>query len=159
MAQGWRIHLAMQKTWVQFLSQEDPLEKEMTPHSSILAWKIPWTEEPGRLESMGSQRVGHELVTEKQPLLRTNIINFFLKLFFFCLWVLCMIWYLSNAMSNSPFTSQSESQSVSRSVMFESLWPYGLCSPPGSSVHGILQARTLEWVAISFSRGSSGPRD
>ena len=45
------------ETWVQSLGQEDPLEKEMAPHSSILAWEIPWTEEPGRLQSMGSQRV------------------------------------------------------------------------------------------------------
>ena len=47
----------MQETWVQFLSQEDPLEKEMAIHSSILAWKIPWTEEPGELQSMGSQEL------------------------------------------------------------------------------------------------------
>ena len=46
---------AMQETWVQFLGWEDPLEKEMATHSSILAWRIPWTEEPGRLQSMGSQ--------------------------------------------------------------------------------------------------------
>jgi len=45
----------MQETWVLFLGQEDPLEKEMAIHSSILAWKIPWTEELGRLHSMGSQ--------------------------------------------------------------------------------------------------------
>ena len=50
---------AMRETWVQSLGQEDPLEKAMAPHSSTLAWKIPWTEEPGRLQSMGSQRVGH----------------------------------------------------------------------------------------------------
>ena len=50
----------MWKTWVRSLGQEDPLEKEMATHSSILAWKIPWTEEPGRLQSMGSQRVGHD---------------------------------------------------------------------------------------------------
>ena len=48
---------AMQETWVQFLGREDPLEKKMAIHSSILAWKIPWTEEPGRLQSTGSQRV------------------------------------------------------------------------------------------------------
>ena len=47
------------KTGVRSLGQEDPLEKEMAPHSSILVWRIPWTEEPGRLQSMGSQRVGH----------------------------------------------------------------------------------------------------
>ena len=45
----------MQETWVQFLGWVDPLEKEMATHSSILAWRIPWTEEPGRLQSMGSQ--------------------------------------------------------------------------------------------------------
>ena len=45
---------------VRSLGQEDPLEKEMATHSSILAWKIPWTEEPGRLQSMGPQRVGHD---------------------------------------------------------------------------------------------------
>ena len=49
----------MQEKWVQFLDQEDPLEKEMATHSSILAWKIPWIEEPGGLESMELQRVGH----------------------------------------------------------------------------------------------------
>ena len=50
---------AMRETWVQSLGQEDPLEKEMTTNSSILAWRIPWTEEPSRLQSTGSQRVGH----------------------------------------------------------------------------------------------------
>ena len=54
---------ARRKTWVQSLGQEDPLEKEMATHSSTLAWKIPWTEEPGRLQSMGSQRVGHDWAT------------------------------------------------------------------------------------------------
>ena len=46
---------AMQETHVQFLGQEDPLEREMATHYSVLAWRIPWTEEPGRLQSMGSQ--------------------------------------------------------------------------------------------------------
>ena len=54
------IVLTMWETWVQSLGQEDLLEKEMATHSSILAWKIPWTVEPGRLQSMGSQRVGHD---------------------------------------------------------------------------------------------------
>ena len=49
----------MQETWVQFLGQEDPLEKEMATHSSILAWRIPWTEESGRVQSHGVSRVGH----------------------------------------------------------------------------------------------------
>ena len=50
---------SMRETWVQSLGWEDPLEKEMATHSSIRAWRIPWTEEPGGLQSMGSQRVGH----------------------------------------------------------------------------------------------------
>ena len=54
----------MQEAWVQSLGGEDPLEEEMATHSSILAWRIPWTEEPGGLQSMGSQRVRHEWVTE-----------------------------------------------------------------------------------------------
>ena len=53
----------MWETWVRSLGREDPLEKEMAPHSSTLAWRIPWREEPGRLQSMGSQRVGHDWVT------------------------------------------------------------------------------------------------
>ena len=51
---------AMLETWVQSLGREDPLEKGMATHSSTLAWKIPWTEEPGRQQSMGSQGVGHD---------------------------------------------------------------------------------------------------
>ena len=50
----------MQETWVQSLGQEDLMEKEMATHSSILAWKNPWMEEPDRLQSMGLQRVGHD---------------------------------------------------------------------------------------------------
>ena len=49
----------MQETWVRSLGREDPLEKEMATHCSTIAWKIPWTEEPGGLQSMGLQRVGH----------------------------------------------------------------------------------------------------
>ena len=51
---------AIQETWVRSLGWEVPLEKGMATHSSILAWRIPWTEEPGRLQSMGSQRVRHD---------------------------------------------------------------------------------------------------
>ena len=54
---------AMQETWVCSLGQEDPLEKGMATHSSVLTWKIPWAEEPGGLQSMGSQGVGHNCAT------------------------------------------------------------------------------------------------
>ena len=58
----------MQEMWVQSLAWEDPLEKEMVTQSGILAWEIPWTEEPDGLQSMGSQRIEHDLVTkQKQP--------------------------------------------------------------------------------------------
>ena len=60
MAQRVKRLLAMQETWVRSLGWEDPLEKEMATHSSILAWRIPWTEEPGGLQSTGSQGVGHD---------------------------------------------------------------------------------------------------
>ena len=63
MAQTVKRLSTMWETWVQSLGGEDPLEKEMAPHSSTLGWKIPWTEERGRLQSMGSQRVGHDWAT------------------------------------------------------------------------------------------------
>ena len=65
---------AMQETRVQSQGQEEPLEKEMATHSSILAWRIPWTEEPGRLKSTGSQRLGHDRVTS------LSLFTFFLEL-------------------------------------------------------------------------------
>ena len=60
MAQTGKNLPAVQETWVRSLGQEDPLETEMATHSSILAWEIPWAEEPGGLQSMGSQRVTHD---------------------------------------------------------------------------------------------------
>ena len=60
MAQVVKNLSAMQETWVQPLGQEDPLEKGMATHFSMLAWRIPWTEELGGLKSMGSQRVGYD---------------------------------------------------------------------------------------------------
>ena len=66
----------MQEIWVLSLDQEDSLEKEMANHSSILAWESPWTEEPGRLQSLGLQRVRHDLATEQQ----SNVTKFKLLL-------------------------------------------------------------------------------
>ena len=57
---NWPVMQETQEAWVQSLGGEEPLEEEMASHSSILAWKIPWTEEPGRLQSIGSQRVGQD---------------------------------------------------------------------------------------------------
>ena len=63
---------AVRETWVQSLGWEDPLEKGMATHSSTLAWKIPWVEEPGRLQSMGSQRVRHDWATSLDLLFITH---------------------------------------------------------------------------------------
>ena len=63
MAQTVKHLPTMRETRVQSLGREDPLEKEMATHSNTLVWKIPWTEKPGRLQSMGSQGVGHDSAT------------------------------------------------------------------------------------------------
>ena len=144
----------MWETRVWSLGWEDPLEKEMAIYSSTIAWKIPWTEEPGRLQSMGLQRVGHDRATllslfKKQQLepdmeqqtgskLRKEFVED----------VYCHPAYLTYIHSESEVAQSCP-------TLCEPMD----CSLPGSSVHGIFQAIVLEWIAISFSRGSSWPRD
>ena len=70
MAQMVKNPLAIWETWVPSLDWEDLLEKEMAIHSSNLAWKIPWTEEPGGLQSVGLQRAGHDLASEQQGMMK-----------------------------------------------------------------------------------------
>ena len=107
----------MQETQVWSLGGEDPLEKGMATHSSILAWRIPWTEDPGGLQSMGLQRV---LDTTEQLTLASTI--------------------------------QSNHAAAAKSLQScPTLCDPTDGSPPGSPIPGILQAGTLEWVAISFS--------
>ena len=77
MAQRLKPLTAMQETWVRSLGQEDPLEKEMAMHSSILAWRIPWTEGPGGLQSTGSQRVGLSNFTHSLTHLHRGRLSFF----------------------------------------------------------------------------------
>ena len=112
---------AMRETWVQSLDWEDPPEKGVAAYSSILVWRIPWTEDPGRLQSMGLLRVGHDWMT---------------------LWNARFILAMINQMKVK----------VAQSCL--TLW-----DPMDCIVHGLLQARILEWVAFPFSRGSSQPRD
>ena len=69
MAQWQRICLPSQETWLRSLGGADFLEEEVATHSSILAWRFPWTEEPGRLQSMGHKQVGLNLATKQQQLL------------------------------------------------------------------------------------------
>ena len=118
----------MQETWVRSLGQEDPLEEGMATHSSILAWRIPWTEDPGRLQSMGSQRFRHNWSD----------------------------WAHTQHLG-SPKCHSVQFSSVTQSC--PTLCDPIDCSLPGSTVHGVLQARTLELVAVLSSRGSSRPRD
>ena len=128
----------MQETWVRSLGWEDPLEKEMTTHSSTLAWKIPWTEEPGRLQSMGSLRVGHDWVTSLH--FTATIFLVAQEPWSFSTTTVWWWWWFSHWIVSG-----------SCDPMY--------CSLPGYSIYGILQASILEWVAISFSRGSSQPRN
>ena len=79
-------HLStMWETQVQSLGWEDPLEKEMAIHSSTIAWKIPWTEEPGRLQSMGLQRAGHNCVTS------LSVSWLFTSVYLFYVWIFCPV--------------------------------------------------------------------
>ena len=126
----------MQETRVQFLGWKDPLEGDMPTHTSILAWEIPWTVEPGQLQSMGLQRVKRDWASKQHEKQSQS----------------GRIWT-----SNSSLIRCGQTDNVSHSAM-SVCDPMG-CSSWGSSVHGILQARILEWVAIAFSRGSSQPRD
>ena len=120
----------MQETWVRSLGGEVPLEKGMAIHSSILAWRILWTEKPGKLQSMGSQRVGHDWVTNTSTL---NLVPVYSLNKYSC--DFCCI---------SPATAKSLQ---SCPILCDPIDG----SPPGSPLPRILQARTLEWVAIAFS--------
>ena len=105
----------MQEMQVQSLGQKDPLEKEIVTNSSILAWEIPAAEELHGLQSMGSQRVGHNLATKQYA----QVLKFI------------------------QFSSVAQSCPTLCDTM--------VCRLPGSSVHGIFQARVPEWGAIAFS--------
>ena len=82
----------MQETWVWSLGWEFPLEMEMSTHSSILAWRIPWTEEPGGLQSMGSQRVGHDSANSAIKSVTTRIDD---CIFFFLLTDPSVVWTIN----------------------------------------------------------------
>ena len=129
---------AMQETPVWSLGQENPLEKEMATHSSIFAWEIPWIEEPGRLQFMGSQRVRHNwaMNNNSKEICISLGFNWYLRIVANIFWDEMLVAQLCPTLCN-PMD----------------------CSLPGSSVHGISQARILTQVAISFSRGFSWSRD
>ena len=128
--------------WVPFLGWEDLLEKSTATHSSINAWKIPWTEETGRLQSIGSHRVGHNW---------SNLACMHACLcVFLCIhtcihaYIQSYILYVIPIWGVYDATAKSLQSCPTRCNPTDG-------SPPGSPVPGILLARTLEWVAISFS--------
>ena len=112
------------------------LEKEITTHSSALAWRIPWREEPGRLQSMGSQRVRHDCATS------------------FSLCGILVPWpgIEPRAAAVKLWCPDPVVKSLSHVRLFATPWTVDCLAPPSM---GFFQARILEWVAISFSRGSS----
>ena len=93
---------AMQDIWVQSLGQEDPLEKGMATYYSVLAWRIPWTEEPGGLESMGSQRSWHDWVTNTFTLATFRVKQIAL------LYVVGLIWSLEGSPEQVGITEKSK---------------------------------------------------
>ena len=148
------------------------MEQEMATHSSILSWRAPWTEEPGGLQSMGSQRVGYDLVTEHEVSKRRRLIKsikvhlLLLLLSRFSRVQLCATPQTAahQAPPSMGFSRQEHWSGLHfllqcRKVKSESEVTQSCptpsdpmdCSPPGPSVHGIVQARVLEWVDIAFS--------
>ena len=178
----------MQETEVQSLGQEGPLEKKMATHSSILAWKIPWMEEPGGLQHMVSQNQtwlstyahlkltqhcestifqykkslsASDTVTAKWTMQKSNLATIRQ------VWESCQgfrgrgsrwkLWKVVDIKDRHSETAPRKLVFVSEVKVAQSCPT--LCNPMDYTVHGILQAGVLEWVAFPFSRGSSQPRD
>ena len=163
--------------WVQSLGGDDPLEEVMATHSSILAWRIPWAEDPGRLQSMGSQRVGrdwsdldaHALEpTWLSLVLHTMAKSCFLK------WKSHLVYPLLKTHGGLPYLRIKfqhlciDARLLPFSLVINGNWKWKLlshvqlsatpwtvaCQAPLS-----MEFSRPEWVAIPFSRGSSQPRD
>ena len=125
------------------------LEKEMATHSTVLAWRIPGTGEPGGLPSMGSHKVGHNWsdlaavsVAEPQGKPKNTRVD-----------------NLSLLQRIFPIQESNQGLLHCRWILYQLSYQGSLCDPMDYTVHGILLVRILEWVAFSFSRGSSQPRD
>ena len=155
---------AMRETWVWSLDREDPMEKNMATHSSTLAWKIPWIEEPDRLQSIGLQRFGYDCVTSLSlSCLRCRASFHLLFAIVLCFWLYCssLLKSLFNFAHFYHFPSywfvrvfiRVCAQSLSHVWLLQSRGPSRFPYPWD------FQERILEWVAISFFRGSSWPRD
>ena len=138
---------AVQETWVRSLDLEDPLEKEMTTHSSILAWRIPWTKEPDGLQFMGSQRVGHDWATftfsgEHELLSPTSSVLRIPERVFqflnFCTMIISVLFCFSGPFFPNP------------------VWR-GLCAVPLSCCNNFLPFLELVVLFVSFPTPSRDP--
>ena len=155
---------AMQETPVRSLGWEDPLKKGMAAHSSILAWRIPWTEEPAGPQSMGLRRARHDWATNtfhysytERCLLKHGFkLLYIFKLIFIGVKLLYNVVLVFTAQQSESATHACVLSLFSHVRFFATPWT-AACKALLSM--GILQARTLEWVAIPSSRGSSQPRD
>ena len=149
-ARWWKNPPPMQETWVWSMAWEDPLEKGMATHSTIPAWRISWTEEPGRLQSMVWQRVGHDWATFT-----------FTHLFLRCSLPLTRCTYSLTFTKGNSFIIICLATYVHAESLQSCLT---LCDPMDCTLQvppsmGFSEARILEWTAIPFSRGSFWPRD
>ena len=128
----------MQKTWVQSLDWEDPLEEDIVIHSSMLGWRIPWTEEPGRLQSMGLQngtQLSHSVTlttsTSHHHPYKCALTYSPITLLFYSTILITHLCVHGQSLQFCPTLCDPMD-----------------CNPTDSSVHGILQAGTLEWVCL-----------
>ena len=168
----------MQETWVQSLGPKDPLENEMATYSSILAWKIPWTEEPGGLQSMGSQRVGHDLATKQNVcsccycedkdrwkarffffLTSVHTIEFFLRFFFNADYLFSLYWIRYNCcfcfmfsvfLSRGMWDLSSPTRDQTHTPC-AGRWSLNHTGPPGKSLKGtfVLRHRKVDLTPLS----------
>ena len=135
---------AVRETWVWSLGGEDPLEKGMATHSSTLAWKIPWTEEPGRLPSMGSHRVGHDwsaLAAAAEhwvefPLLYSR---FLLVTYFICA---CVLSYFSHVRLFVILWTVAHQAPLSVGFSKQEYWSWLPCPSPGDLPHPGIEPRS-----------------
>ena len=143
MAQMVKNLLAMRETWVRSLGQEDPQEEEIATHSSILGWRIPWTEEPGRLQSMGSQRVRHNRTTNTFTFF--NLIHSYYKIL-----VMRLPWWLTDIESTSvagdvssiPDPGRSPGEGNGRTLQYSCLENPMDSGDWQATVHGVAKSWT-----------------
>ena len=150
----------MRETLVQSLGHEDTLEKEMATHSSTLAWKIPWTEKPGRLQSMGLQRAGHDWVTSLSLFYWPGIVHLPVSLSL-CLFILFMWFSRKEYRSGLPFPSPVDHIFSELSTINHSSWvtlhsmTHSFIELDKTVIH-VISLISFLWLWFSFCLPSDG---